>query len=304
MISLHSALVRSRFGSHCLAAAVLAAAALAACGGDDPDVTQQSEASCQIKPSEEFHERIEPLLTPDRPSSCNQCHLSGVDLTAFGRETPCKTWACLTEQGLVNVDSPRDSRILGWISRASPESELITEDVIRAEHDAFLEWIEANAACPGACAGVACGDPDEGPTCSNDSNEKPSQLPTDVDARGCSDQELEQAFFDDVYTWRGRCYPCHFDTELKADKAAPRWLSAVGNCSTGSAVTLKRVLGLGLLDTEDPAESLLLQKPLNDTAGGVKHGGGQKFDSAMDQTYQSFLRFIEHYAACQAADSR
>jgi hypothetical protein len=286
---------RARTSTVVLAFASLAAGVLASCDGDQPS---PGEAACEVKPTQTFNERIEPLLVEDRPTTCNQCHLSGVDLSAFARETPCKTWACLTDQGLVNPASPDESKILGWILRASPDSDLITDDVIRAEHDAFLEWIEANAACPDACAGVECGDPSEGPACSSGTSDEPPTPPDEPDTRGCSDTELEQAFFDDVYAWRGRCFPCHFDTELEADEEAPRWLSAVGNCQTGSASTLKRVLALGLMNLEEPKQSLLLQKPLDDVGGGVNHGGGAKF-TPMDDTYKSFLRFIEHYRECQ-----
>lgn len=259
---------------------------------------EQSEVDCQVKPSQTFHDRIEPLLSEDRVTSCNECHLSGVDLSAFARKTPCQTWACLVDQQLVSVKAPEDSRILGWILRASPQSELITSDVIQAEHDGFLEWIKANAACPTACAGVSCGSPDQGPTCDNGLSAQLPIPPEGEDTRGCSDVEIEQAFYDDVYTSRGRCFPCHFDTELVADKTAPRWISAVGNCQTGAAVTLKRVLGLGLIDTANPENSLLLRKPLDEIGGGVMHGGGAKF-TAGDDGYASFLRFIRHYAACQ-----
>jgi hypothetical protein len=276
------------------------AAGVASCGDSDEPRPEQSELQCELKPSETFHDRIEPLLSSDRVTTCNQCHLSGVDLTAFARETPCKTWACLQEQQLVNVDSPRDSRILDWIERASPESELITQDVIDAERDAFLEWIEANAACPTACVGVECGTADQGPACSDGHDVEDPVIPTGQDERGCSDTELEQAFYDDVYAFRGRCYPCHFDTEVKADPKAPRWLSAKGNCQTGSAVTLALVLDRGLIDVEEPTASLLLLKPLDESGGGVKHDGAQKFADTMDPTYLSFLRFIQHYADCQA----
>lgn len=279
-----------------LAAVSLSAAGLASCG--DNDAPSPGEAACQLKPTETFHERIEPLLSENRVTTCNECHLSGVDLSAFARETPCKTWACLVDQGLVNVSSPEDSKILSWINRASPNSDLITPDVIAAEHDAFRDWIEANAACPDACAGVTCGAPGGGPTCSDGTDVAAPDVPTGDDTRGCGDVELEQAFYDDVYTWRGRCFPCHFDTELEADKDAPRWISAIGNCQTGSAVTFKRVIGLGLMDTDSPLKSLLLQKPLDVSGGGVKHGGGAKF-TPMDDTYKSFLRFIQHYQQCQ-----
>lgn len=275
------------------------AAGLASCGDGDEPPEQQSELMCEVKPSKTFRDRIEPLLGQERITTCNQCHLSGVDLTAFARETPCKTWACLLQGNLVDVSEPENSKILGWIKRASPESELITDEVIQAEHDGFLEWIEANAACPTACAGVECGEPDKGPTCDDGLAEPEPEVPTGTDDRGCSDVELEQAFLDDVYAFRGRCYPCHFDTELKADKDAPRWLSLVGNCKTGSAVSLARVLALGLIDVDEPTSSLLLLKPLDVEGGGVEHGGDAKFSSPMDPSYQSFLRFIQHYADCQ-----
>jgi hypothetical protein len=276
------------------------AAGVASCGDGDEPAAQQSELQCDVKPSKTFHDRIEPLLESDRATTCNQCHLSGVDLTAFVRETPCKTWACLQEQQLVNVEAPEDSRILGWILRASPDSELITEDVIQAEHDAFLGWIEANAACPSACIGVECGAPDKGPICDDGTDIPAPTLPLEEDQRGCSDLEVEQAFYDDVYTYRGRCYPCHFDTELKADPKAPRWIAATGNCKAGSASTLARLLGRGLIDTAEPTASWLLLKPLGENGGGLMHGGDQKFYDEMDPTYLSFLRFIRYYARCQA----
>ena len=282
-----------------LCAAVALGGAAAACSdGDEPPTAEQSEAACQAKPSQAFHERIEPLLSEDRVTTCNQCHLSGVDLSAFARETPCKTWACLVDQGLVDVAAPDESKILGWILRAQPDSDLITDDVIQAEHDGFLEWIEANAQCPSACAGVTCGKPADGPRCGDGQADPIPQIPSGEDERGCSDEELEQAFYDDVYAWRGRCYPCHFDTELDAEKDAPRWLSLVGNCQTGSAVSFKRALALGIIDTAEPEASLLLLKPLDVSGGGVKHGGGGKF-LPTDPTYESFLRFVRHYAECR-----
>jgi hypothetical protein len=72
----------------------------------------------------------------------------------------------------------------------------------------------------------------------------------------------------------------------------------VGNCQTGSAVSLKRVLGLGLIDTKDPSQSLLLLKPLDQPGSGITHGGGRKL-STSDPTYLSFKRFVEHYQQCQ-----
>jgi hypothetical protein len=276
----------------------LAAAALASCSSGDKPSSAQSELACKVKPTEAFHERIEPLLSDSKVTTCNQCHLSGVNLSAFARETPCKTLACLKDQGLVDLDSPEDSRVLAWIRRASPDSELITQDVIDAEYDSFLEWIDANAACPTACAGVSCGEPGDGPQCDSGLTDDIPVLPSEEEQSGCTDRELEQTFFDDVYTWRGRCFPCHFDTQPDADKLAPRWISATGNCATGSAVTLKNVVSLGLLNTDDPDQSLLLLKPLDVPGGGVAHGGGDKF-SKLDPAYASFQQFAQLYAGCQ-----
>jgi len=310
--------LKSRARSLLLAAASLAAAALASCSAEDPPA---GEAACVVKPTETFDERIAPLLSDDRVSTCNECHLSGVDLSVFARETPCKTWACLIDQGLVNVASPEDSKILGWIERASPDSKLITPEVIAAEHDAFRDWIDANAACPSACAGVVCGAPGAGPACSDATDAGDLDLALAAasaaggaggaggsdngpvmpeDTRGCSAMQLEQAFYDDVYTWRGRCSPCHFDKFPSADASAPRWISTLGNCATGSAATFKNMRDLGIFDTDDPTQSLLLLKPLDRAGGGVAHGGAQKFADKTDPTYQSFLRFAIHYKACQA----
>jgi hypothetical protein len=294
-----SVVTSPRLPTFSLTLAVLVASVAASCSGNEDSAAQPSELSCEVKPSQTFHDRIQPLLADDNVSTCNQCHLSGVNLSAFVRETPCKTLACLIDQGLVDLQVPRESTILGWIERATPDSDLITQEVIQAEHDGFLEWIEANAACPDACAGVTCGSPAQGPRCANT---KEPQLPPEPLDGGCTDQQLEQAFYDKVYAWRGRCYPCHFDTELEADAEAPRWLSAKGNCETGSVASLKRTLALGLIDTTSPEESLLLLKPLDTAQGGVMHGGGNKFQGPKDPAYVSFRQFIEHYAACQAGN--
>jgi len=132
-----------------LACASAVAVALACSGSPSPP----PPASCELSPTQTFEERIAPLLTDGRKSTCNQCHLSGVDLSAFARATPCQTWACLVDQGLVDVTAPQESKILAWIERASPDSDLITPEVIEAERDAFEDWIDANVACPAACAG-------------------------------------------------------------------------------------------------------------------------------------------------------
>lgn len=52
--------------------------------------------------------------------------------------------------------------------------------------------------------------------------------------------------------------------------------------------TMYNVIGRGLIDRENPTNSLLLLKPLN----VVMHAGGKKFDSTAEQTYQDYLAWI------------
>jgi hypothetical protein len=262
-------------------------------------VSEDSPESCHTPPTEIYEQRIEPLLLDDNPKTCNQCHLSGVDLSAFVRSTPCETMACLVADGLVDPSKPSESKILGWIRRAQPDSALITERVIDAEYDGFLQWIEASAGCPSACEGAVCGAPTARSGCRVEPDPAEPPVP-DTGDPDCNARALEQQFLDDVYAFRGRCFPCHFDNELDEDPSIPRWISTRGNCGNGSIETLRLATEAGYLDLEEPEQSLLLLKPLTEFSGGVPHGGGQKFEGEEDPAYQSFLSFIRSYARCQS----
>jgi hypothetical protein len=203
---------------------LLAAAALR-CGSEDDDARGEPLV-CDTPPLEIFEQRIEPLLADDNPKSCNQCHLSGVDFSSFVRDTPCETMACLVEGGLVALDAPEESKILGWIRRAEPDSALITEDVIQAEHDGFLEWIEASARCPDACGNRTCGSPSTELACEIET--EPEELP-EAPEPDCADSSLEELFQNDVFAWRGRCFPCHFDNQPAMRPEAPRWIRTQGS---------------------------------------------------------------------------
>jgi hypothetical protein len=256
-----------------------------------------ASAQCNASSTALYHDRIEPLLTDSNPKTCNQCHLSGVDLASFARSTPCETMACFVDKGLVDLASPEDSKVLTWIDRAKPDSALITEAVIQAEHDGFLQWIQSVADCPSSCSGATCGMPSTAASCKIDPEPATAvQAPRDFE---CGDAALEQLFLDDVFAFRGRCFPCHYSSETQADAEAPRWIRDEGNCATSSIETLHQVVTLGLMDLENPTQSLLLRKPLDEIAGGVKHGGGNKFEDMSDPAYQSFLDFIQRYADCQ-----
>jgi hypothetical protein len=59
------------------------------------------------------------------------------------------------------------------------------------------------------------------------------------------------------------------------------------------------ILASGYVNVDDPPQSLLLLKPLAEAAGGVQHGGHDKFANQEDVAYRGFLAWIEHYAGCE-----
>jgi hypothetical protein len=245
---------------------------------------------CEGLSDDLYTRRIAPLLATDRPKTCNTCHLSGIDLEMFVQDTPCQTMACLETKGLVDLADPASSTILRWISRADPASPLIDQRVIDEEYAAFLAWIEATATCGGCYVGDApCGTPVQH-SCEADD----PKTDTYEDPGDCSMLTRETLFRRRVYAWRGRCSPCHLDDN---EVDAPKWI-ATGACELGSLTTMRNVSGRGLVDLDDPAASLLLLKPLAESAGGVKHGGHDKFAGVDDPAYVDFLAWISREAAC------
>lgn len=267
-------------------------------GVDDGPGECRSEARLQL-----FDSRIAPLLREGNQSACNECHLAGVDLGLYASGgSECATMACMVEAGIVDLEQPADSRVLGWILRATPESELITPEVVQAEHDGVLEWIQLHAEC-GADLCPPIDDP-----CGRESTPATCETPPAADglpARGfddpgdCSDLTIERAFGELVYSWRGRCFPCHYDGQRLAPENAPRWIIE-GDCNIGSLSTMRRVLDDGLVDLENPAQSLLLLKPLSEAAGGLPHEGSDKFFDTSDGAYQDFRTWLELIGDCQS----
>lgn len=244
---------------------------------------------CEGGPDALFARRIAPLLATDRPKTCNTCHLSGIDLAMFVQDSPCQTMACLDWRGLVDLDDPPASVVLQWIARADPASPLIGQAVIDEEYAAFLAWIEATAACGLCWSGESpCGEA-TATRCEDD-----EEAPPYVDPGDCSPVTREALFRHKVYAWRDRCSPCHFD-DTTID--APKWI-ATGPCELGSLQTMRNVLDRGLVDLSAPADSLLLLKPLAESAGGVMHGGHDKFANQDDPAYVDFLAWIERESAC------
>jgi hypothetical protein len=124
----------------------VAASCASRAGGIDK---REESALCLSQAGDLYQRKIAPLLATDRPKTCNQCHLSGIDLSLFVRDDMCETRACLLDLGLVDLENPDQSAVLGWIARAHPESELITQEVIDREYEAFQEFVEQIARCGG-----------------------------------------------------------------------------------------------------------------------------------------------------------
>jgi hypothetical protein len=263
-------------------------------------VEEEEAPSCSASSNTDVYERrIAPLLTDDRPSTCNECHLSGVDLSLYVKRSPCKTMACMVDQGVVDLDSPDDSLVLDWILRAEPAG-LITQDVIDAEHDGVRQWIEYMNRCgPEVCQPYAnpCGKEKDEFTCDLSEPRGPSPY---ADPGDCSDATLEALWYSKVYAWRQRCYPCHFVTfDVEASNLdSPLWIE-VGDCEIGSLRTFRNAQEAGYLDPDDPMQSLLLLKPLEEDLGGVEHGGNPKIHSTHEGAYIDFVSFLARYAGCR-----
>jgi hypothetical protein len=247
---------------------------IGACDDQEPYVLD-----CSAEPDLAlFEQRIAPLMADGARSACNECHLAGVDLGLYSKNgDECTTMACMVEAGIVDLESPRDSKVLDWILRADPASGLITEEVLRAEHDAMLQWIEEHA-----CGNVECPDVGNDPcgTKAAQGTCETPDAPHDGPPRGwtdpgdCSDVTIERGFNELVYSWRGRCYPCHWTSKPGPPEDAPRWI-VDGECNAASLETMRNVEERGLIDRAHPEQSLLLLKPLE--ANGIEHGGGPKF---------------------------
>ena len=100
-----------------------------------------------------------------------------------------------------------------------------------------------------------------------------------------------------VYTWRGRCFPCHFDG-VDSPLDAPQWITT-GTCEVGALESMRTVIDSGYVDLDDPSHSLLLLKPLDESLGGMQHGGDTRIHSKDEGTYVDFLAWLTRYAACQ-----
>ena len=232
--------------------------------------------STQLNSRTVFERRILPIFKSASPSTCSECHLSGVDLKQYILPSEGETFASLLKQGLIDAKKPDESRLLKLMRMSTPKSAILTKEAREREYEAFREWIET--AVKDAKLG---GSPTLkiGPSVSN----KVIQH-TRIDS-------VIDSFTRNIWSQEGRCMGCHRPgtTEnegfYKQYGERVRWF-----VPDDPEATMRKILAQKLVDVENPGQSLLLLKPMNKTP----HGGGEKFVEN-DTTYRMFRGWIDDY---------
>jgi hypothetical protein len=241
-------------------------------------------AFAEDDPLELFKTRITPILNSPRPSSCTECHLSGVDLKNYIGKNQQETFASLRAAGLIDVNQPDKSKLLEFIQRVPKNSSPIRAEVRKLEYEAFRAWITAAVKDPALAAARTTSD-QLGPS-----------LPLEV-VRHTRQGRVIQSFVENIWSEMGRCASCH-SPELNRQKIGKNGFTRESVDAISWIVprsplaTLEKLVDLGHIDLEDPQQSEVLTKP----AGLVKHGGGPKF-AVGSRTDKNFRRFLVDYAA-------
>lgn len=225
-----------------------------------------------------FERRILPILRSPKPSSCSECHLSGVDLKDYIRPMQPETFASLRKAGLIDVAAPEKSKLLEFLRRRPEKTQLSTETMRQEELAAFESWIRAAVEDPALLAAADAAGP-IGP-----------ELSVEVIRHARQDRVLA-SFVENVWNEVGRCAACH--SPDRNQKQVQEHGEQVSWIRMGDPErTLSGFVEAGLIDVDHPERSLLLAKPTMQ----VEHGGGQKAVVG-DRTYKQFRRFLDDYAA-------
>lgn len=252
--------------------------------GDD---TEAPPTACdEDELSQMYVQYVEPFVSGAVPTSCSQCHMTGIDMSLYAQDDPCSTMACMVEMGAVDLDDPQGSDLLAQIQLGDPQSSVFD---VEQEHAAMLEWIEWSAQChTQVCDDVPT------PVCSSGTGAGSTGTNPIGD---CSEQDLLVEFWNTVIVDRGRCLTCHSDFGAEQGTFGP--CQSVEDCSgpqlceegfcrapgpwlaphmfegVGGPLdwedpadrqlglnTMYNIVALGQLDEEDPLESQMLTKPL------------------------------------------
>ncbi len=270
-----------------------------------------------------FNERIMPIFRSPNPSSCVQCHLSSVELKNYILPSHEETFISLRDQGLIDLDSPAESKILKLIDMGEKDADkrarLIHAKTRQAEYEAFAAWI---AAC--------CEDSElrDRPAAADFVPARPDK--PDPVIRHARKSRVVDSFVRNVWSQRMRCFPCHTPHEIdpnnpKHKKPAAKQAEMVKTYGQRMNLfrktpeeTLQQLIvssrkstktHLPLLNLQDPRNSLLLLKPTSklpkkkddgtfprpSSVVPVTHMGGLKMHID-DQSYKAFSAWIQDYA--------
>lgn len=230
-----------------------------------------------------FERRILPIFKSPNPSNCTECHLAGVDLKNYILPSHEKTFLSLRDQGLVDLASPADSKILRLIARGGGTNQgasLISAKVREAELAAFTEWITASARDPKLRAAAKLSAAEVA---------RPAR-PIEV-VRHARTDRLLASFEENIWSQRFRCSGCHSPTGANNAKLVAEHGEQVAWLKDTAEATMRYLITTENINLKQPERSRLLLKPLNE----IKHGGGQKM-LAGDLTYKAFRAWLDDYA--------
>lgn len=251
-----------------------------------------SITDAELTPEQIFEQRLMPIFHSPNPSSCTQCHLSGVDLKNYILPSAPKTFVNLREQGLIDIDNPEDSKILKFIAMAPDEYEPLTPKIHpklrQAEFDAFKTWI---------LAAVKDQRYLEIPPMPAEETAGP-KFPVEV-IRHSRIDSLVDSFERNIWNLRFRCANCHHPGGEKFAKwSKDHGEDTMGWLKAGGPVeSMRYLMTSDLIDLDNPERSELLLKPLDE----IDHEGGQKMRRG-DTDYVAFLSWIQDFAAVRKGE--
>lgn len=231
-----------------------------------------------------FEQRLRPIFQSDKPSSCVQCHLAGVDLKNYIKPSSDDTFRSLRDQGLVDLDQPERSKILKLIHMKDTDNagaNLLHAKTREAEATAFSEWLIA-----------CCRDPKlrSAPKLAASELAKPTR--SDEVIRFTRTDRLLESFEQNIWGQRHRCMGCHTEGSDQNRKLVKENGEQVSWMKKSAAETMTYLIRTKhLINVENPEKSLLLLKPLKE----VDHGGGKKFLKG-DLGYKGFRTWLEDFA--------
>jgi hypothetical protein len=228
-----------------------------------------------------FERRIVPILNSSNPSSCAECHLSGVDLKNYIAQSPDKTFISLRDEGLIDLKQPSASKILDLIRMSQPESNRLTEEARQSELAAFTAFIEAGCKSEKLVNAKPL----------SEKERATPHVPVEVIRHARKDRVLD-SFVTNVWSQIQRCAGCHGGQTENSKKLIKEHGQQVRWSFETPKQTLETIIEREYIDTRSPEMSLLVMKPTMQ----VEHGGGKKMEIG-DRGYKQFREFIADYAA-------